>query len=69
MTKRDIQMLTLASLLATSAALCAQSGTDRPLPVTPDNFVRAESDLYFGGIVKSGGFGKLKVHREMAPLD
>ena len=26
--------------------------------VTPDNFIRAESDLYFGNIVRDGGFGK-----------
>ena len=25
--------------------------------VSPDNFVRAESDLYFGNIVKDDGFG------------
>lgn len=28
------------------------------VPVTADNFVRAESDLYFGGVIKDGGFGK-----------
>ena len=29
------------------------------VPVTVDNFIRAEIDLYFGGIVKdSGGLGK-----------
>ena len=27
-------------------------------PVTPENFPRAESDLYFGNIVKDDGFGK-----------
>jgi hypothetical protein len=25
------------------------------IPVTPDNFVRAGSDLYFSGLVKDGG--------------
>jgi Protein of unknown function (DUF1214) len=35
------------------------------VPVTPDNFVRAESDLYFGNAVKdSGGVGKFFHHRE-----
>src|SRR5271163_362474 len=34
--------------------------------VTPDNFVRAESDLYFGNIVKDGGFGKFLHRREPA---
>ena len=37
------------------------------MPVSPDNFVRAESDLYFGNIVKDGGFGKFKHIRELAP--
>lgn len=37
--------------------------------VTVDNFVRAETDRYFGHVVKGGGFGKLNHHRELAPLD
>jgi len=39
------------------------------VPVTIENFARAESDLYFGGVVKNGGFGKFDHTREMAPLD
>src|SRR6185436_5114060 len=27
-------------------------------PVTADNFIRAESHLYLGNVVKNGGFGK-----------
>jgi hypothetical protein len=34
------------------------SASGAAIPVTAYNFVRAESDLYFGGIVKDGGFGK-----------
>jgi hypothetical protein len=26
-----------------------------PIQVSPDNFIRAESDLYFGNLVKDGG--------------
>ncbi|MFA4084066.1 DUF1254 domain-containing protein [Mycobacteroides salmoniphilum] len=37
--------------------------------VTPDNFVRAETDLYFGNIVKDGGFGSFHHIRELSPLD
>jgi hypothetical protein len=37
--------------------------------VTPDNFVRAESDLYFGNIVRDGGFGKFLHRREPAAVD
>jgi hypothetical protein len=34
------------------------------VPVTPDNFARAESDRYFGNIVKDGGFGRFTHRRE-----
>lgn len=40
------------------------------IPVTVDNFIRAESDLYATGIVKdSGGIGKLVHRREPASVD
>jgi hypothetical protein len=39
------------------------------IPVNPDNFVRAESDLYFGNLVKDGGFGKFHHIRELSPID
>ena len=38
-------------------------------PVTPENFVRAESDLNFGNIVKDGGFGKFNHRREIASIE
>jgi hypothetical protein len=41
----------------------------KPIPVTPDNFARAESDFYFSGVVRSGGFGKFDHTRDPAPLD
>ncbi len=37
--------------------------------VTVDNFIRAESDLYFSNIVKDGGFGKFNHRREPATID
>jgi hypothetical protein len=46
--------------------------TSQPLnrvPVTAENFVRAESDLYFSMIVKEGGFGKFEHHRDLTPID
>ncbi|TMS55226.1 hypothetical protein E0T84_02690 [Mycobacterium sp. DBP42] len=33
--------------------------------VSPDNFVRAESDRYFAGIVGDGGFGRFPHRRRM----
>jgi len=38
------------------------------VPVTVDNFIRAESDLYFGGVAKDYGFGKLGHNRAPAPI-
>ena len=58
-------LLTASFFLLTSAAL-AQS----PVPVTIDNFPRAESDLYFGnGVKDAGGIGKLFHHREPMAMD
>jgi hypothetical protein len=37
--------------------------------VTPDNFVRAESDVYMAAQVKDGAFGRFKHTREPAPVD
>jgi hypothetical protein len=37
--------------------------------VTADNFIRAESDLYFGKIVSDGGFGRFTHIRELTPMD
>jgi hypothetical protein len=47
----------------------AQAQPNQPVPVTPGNFARAESDLYFSGVVKNGGFGKFDHTRDPAPLD
>jgi uncharacterized membrane protein len=46
------------------------SATDStPVPVTVDNFVRAETDLYFSAVVKKNGFGKFEHNREQTPID
>jgi hypothetical protein len=37
--------------------------------VSPDNFARAEGDLYFGNIAKDNGFGKFFFLRELTPID
>ncbi len=41
----------------------------KPVPVTVDNFIRAESDTYFGGLAKQGGLGKILHRREPASID
>jgi hypothetical protein len=42
---------------------------DGKIIVTPDNFVRAESDVYMAAQVKDGAFGDFKHTREPAPVD
>jgi hypothetical protein len=65
------KMLTLSAVVVLSAAGAAnaQAPQSPPIAVTVENFARAESDLYFSGIVRNGGFGKLDHTREPAPLD
>jgi hypothetical protein len=47
-----------------------QSKTSETVPVTVDNFIRAESDLYLSVVaLKEGGFGKFEHHRELSPID
>ena len=53
----------LATLTLSALGARAAPG-DRPITVTPDNFVRAESDLYLSGLVKDDGFGKFMHRRE-----
>jgi hypothetical protein len=46
----------------------AQSITELPVPVTVENFCRAESDMYFAKFVRDGGLGRFAHHREL-PLE
>jgi hypothetical protein len=70
-------MLTIFSLSVSLIAVdpshaqpAPQSPTGNAVPVTVGNFIRAESDKYFGGILKdSGGIGKFLHRREPAPID
>jgi hypothetical protein len=65
--KSRVVLAVAVSLIATEAVQ-AQAGS--AVPVTVDNFIRAESDLYFGGILKdSGTMGKFIHRREPASLD
>jgi hypothetical protein len=51
---------------ATSTPATAQGAT---APVTVDNFIRAETDLYFGKTAGEGAFGTLHHNRGMASID
>ncbi|MDX1882858.1 DUF1254 domain-containing protein [Mycolicibacterium sp. 120270] len=43
--------------------------SDALVRVSPDNFARAESDLYFANIVNENGFGAFFHIRELTPVD
>jgi Protein of unknown function (DUF1254) len=58
-------LLIALSFLGTTAAV--QEG--KPVPVTVENFVRAESNLAFAKVVEGDGFGKFNHGRELSPLD
>ena len=47
----------------------ARNTSDGAVLVSPDNFIRAESNGYFGNVVSAGGFGKFMHIRELTPLD
>ncbi|CAN7473232.1 DUF1254 domain-containing protein [Rhizobium sp. LjRoot254] len=60
---------TTASLLISLFAIQSPALSADAQPVTVDNFIRAESDLYLGNIIKDGGFGKFIHRREPAAID
>ncbi|MET0605670.1 MAG: DUF1254 domain-containing protein [Beijerinckiaceae bacterium] len=62
-------MMKTPGLLSIWVAASIMTAHAQSVPVTADNFVRAESDLYFGGVVKDGGFGKFHHFREPTPID
>jgi len=46
-----------------------KKSADGKVIVTPDNFIRAESNVYMAGQAKDGAFGTFKHTREVAPVD
>jgi len=54
------------SLLLASSVMPARANSSGQ-PVTFENYNRAQTDVYFAGVVKSGGFGKFRHGRELAP--
>jgi len=61
----------LYSLIVVGIAGVSAAYAQAPRPVTVDNFVRAESDLYFAGLLKDSGgaLGKFNHRREVASID
>ncbi|MBG7007758.1 MULTISPECIES: DUF1254 domain-containing protein [Pseudomonas aeruginosa group] len=62
---KPLRLATMLALLLAGAAHAA----DAPVPVTLDNFVRAESDRYFALTAQRGGFGQFAHWRELMPVD
>ncbi|MGY8682874.1 DUF1254 domain-containing protein [Bradyrhizobium sp. UFLA05-153] len=58
----------MAALMVTIGQAQAQSTSQGNVPVTVDNFARAETDMYFDLFTKRGGFGKF-VHLRELPLE
>lgn len=56
----------VATLLLSAITVPAMAA---PTLVNSDNFVRAESDVYFSGVAQRYGFGKLGHERSMTPID
>jgi hypothetical protein len=66
---RNRTVLSILAFLFAATDIHAQSPTGNVVPVTADNFIRAESDLYMDKIVKDGAFGKFIHRRGRASLD
>lgn len=62
--KRFVFSLLMILVMAAGDMVYAQ-----PVPVTVDNFRRAESDRYFAAVIKKDGFGKFEHNRGMIPID
>lgn len=69
MGKTQIASAVVCFALMGLSAANAQTAAGVAVPVTVDNFVRAESDMYIAGIAKDGDVGKLLHRREPASID
>src|SRR5215472_9795195 len=67
---RKLPALFCAALLLVGTSRAALAHSDEaPVPVSPDNFARAETDRAFAGEAELGGFSTLRHHREPLKLD
>jgi hypothetical protein len=63
MKKTRMRILAAMALMMASSVASAQT----PELVTVENYNRAQTDVYFAGVAKNGGFGKFRHGREPAP--
>ena len=64
-----MKFVLLLAAAAGVAGAASPRGPEPAIPVTPDNFPRAESDLNMASAVKDGGLGKFLHRREPTALD
>lgn len=63
-------LMSTISLAATAGAIAQEAPKPGAVPVTVENFPRAETDLYISAVaLKRGGFGKFMHDRTPTPLD
>src|SRR5260221_1121241 len=67
MKKTHMRILAAMSLVMASSVASAQTPTSQAELVTVENFNRAQTDVYFAGVVKNGGFGKFRPGRGLSP--
>jgi hypothetical protein len=61
-----MRILAAMSLAMAGSVASAQTPISQAELVTVENYNRAQTDVYFAGVVKSGGFGKFRHSRELA---
>src|SRR5260370_14941179 len=59
MKETHMRILAAMSLVMASSVASAQTPTSQAELVTVENYNRAQTDVYFAGVVKNGGFGKI----------
>jgi hypothetical protein len=67
MKKAHTRILAAMSVVMASSVASAQTPTSQAELVTIENYNRAQTDVYFAGVVNNGGFGKFRHGRELAP--
>src|SRR5467141_2201835 len=66
MKETHMRILAALSLVMASSVASAQTPTSQAELVTVENYNRAQTDVYFAGVAKNGGFGKFRHGRELA---
>src|SRR5258705_536411 len=67
MKKTSTRILAAMSLVVASTVASAQTTASPTERVTVDNYNRAQTDVNFAGVVKNGGFRKIRHGPELAP--